>query len=71
MLTLSMEEVAAQITDLLVQVQGGEEISIYDSTGNIVARLTPPRRFAPRVAGLDAETVKVADDFNAPLSDSI
>ena len=68
MLTLSVEQVAAQITDLLLQVQGGEEISIQDSAGNVVARLTPPRRFTPRIAGLDAETVKVADDFNSSFS---
>ena len=69
MQTISAEQVVERFEDLLAQVRDGEEISIQDSAGNIVARLAPPRRFSPRVPGLDAETVKISEDFNAPLPD--
>ena len=71
MLALSAEQVVEQFDDLLAQVQGGEEVIIHDESGRIVARLTPPLRQEPRVPGLDAGAVQIADDFDAPLPEDI
>jgi len=71
MLVLSAEQVVERFEDLLLQVQSGEEVIIHDETGRIVARLAPPLRQLPRVPGLDAASVQIADDFDAPLPDDI
>ena len=68
---LNAEQVVEKFNDLLAQVQEGEEISIHDSSGKVIARLAPPRLLSPRIPGLDADTVQIADDFNAPLPDDL
>ena len=70
MITVSTQQVVETLDDLLVQVQNGEEVIIHNNQGQAVARLAPPA-LAARVPGLDAGTVKIAHDFNAPLPDEI
>jgi antitoxin (DNA-binding transcriptional repressor) of toxin-antitoxin stability system len=69
MLTVTAEELAARITDLLARVAAGEEISILDH-GRAVARLVNDRvrlreRLAAAVAAGDVELGGV-DDLSVP-----
>jgi len=71
MITVNTQQVVETLDDLLAQVQKGEEVIIHNSLGQAVARLSSPATSTARVPGLDAGTVKIADDFNAPLPDEL
>lgn len=71
MVVINADQVVSQFQLLLTQVKGGEEFSIRDDSGTVIARLAPPQSKMLRISGLDAGSVRVADDFNAPLPDDI
>ena len=72
---VSIHEAKTQFSRLLHYVAAGEEITITNR-GVPVARLVPvPTPVTPpkpmRKLGLYADTIKVPDDFDAPLPDEI
>jgi len=70
-LTLNIHEAQTQLAQLLERVRQGEEIIIAEA-GRPVARLVLiDRPTAPRVPGSAAGQVVIADDFDAPLPESI
>jgi len=70
-LTLNIHEAQTQLAQLLERVRQGEEIIIAEA-GRPVARLVLiDRPIAPRVPGSAAGQVVIADDFDAPLPESI
>jgi prevent-host-death family protein len=70
-LTLNVHEAQTQLAQLLERARKGEEIIIAEA-GRPVARLVLiDRPTAPRVPGSAAGQVVIADDFDAPLPDSI
>jgi len=70
-LTLNVNEVGTSLAWLLERVRQGEEIIIAES-GRPVARLVPvDKPIAPRVPGSAAGQIVIAEDFDAPLPDSV
>ena len=70
-LTLNVHEAQTQLAQLLERARKGEEI-IIAKAGRPVARLVLiDRPTAPRVPGSAAGQVVIADDFDAPLPESI
>jgi prevent-host-death family protein len=70
-LTLNVHEAQTQLAQLLERARKGEEIIIAEA-GRPVARLVLiDRPTAPRVPGSAAGQVVIADDFDAPLPESI
>ncbi len=70
-LTLNVNEVGINLPRLLERVRRGEEIIIAES-GRPVARLVPvDQPSAQRVPGSAAGQIVIADDFDAPLPDSV
>lgn len=71
MKTVNVHEAKTHLSRLLARVEAGEEIVI--SRGGVpVARLVPvARRPAPRALGMDRERVQIADDFDAPLPETL
>jgi len=70
-LTLNIHEAQAQLAQLLERARQGEEIIIAEA-GQPVARLVLiDKPIAPRVPGSAAGQVVIADDFDAPLPESI
>ncbi len=70
-LTLNVNEIGVILAKLLERVRQGEEIIITES-GRPVARLSPvDQPSAQRVPGSAAGQIIVADDFDAPLPDSV
>ena len=70
-LTLNVHEAQIQLAQLLERVRQGEEIIIAEA-GRPVARLVLiDRPTAPRVPGSAKDQVVIADDFDAPLPESI
>jgi len=70
-LTLNVHEAQAQLAQLLERVRQGEEIVISEA-GRPVARLILiDKPIAPRVPGSAVGQVVIADDFDAPLPESI
>jgi len=72
---VSIHEAKTQFSRLLRRVAAGEEITITNR-GVPVARLVPlPTPVPPprpmRKLGLYGDTIKVPDDFDAPLPDEI
>jgi prevent-host-death family protein len=68
---LNVHEAQAQLAQLLERARQGEEIIIAEA-GRPVARLVLiDRPTAPRVPGSAAGQVVIADDFDAPLPESI
>lgn len=66
-----MHEAKTQLSKLLRRVAAGEEISIANR-GVPVARLVPiSAGNRERVLGAYGDTIKIADDFDAPLPDEI
>ncbi len=64
-------EAKTQFSRLLRRVAAGEEITIANR-GVPVARLVPVSTKKPkRKLGFYGETIKIADDFDAPLPDEI
>jgi prevent-host-death family protein len=69
--TLNVHEAKTHLSKLIERVQGGEEI-IIAKAGRPVARLVPiARPTTARQPGSAAGMVVLADDFDAPLPDSI
>lgn len=64
-------EAKTHLSRLLRRVRAGEEIIIADA-GRPIARLVPiaPSQ-GPRILGGDEDLVTIADDFDAPLPDSV
>jgi len=64
-------EAKTQFSRLLRRVAAGEEITIANR-GVPVARLVPVSAKKPkRELGFYGDTIKIADDFDAPLPDEI
>ena len=63
-------EAKTQFSRLLRRVAAGEEITIA-SRGVPVARLVPVPKKSKRKLGFYGDTIKIADDFDAPLPDEI
>lgn len=64
-------EAKTQLSRLLRRVAAGEEITIANR-GVPVARLVPVSTKKPkRKLGMYRDTIKIADDFDAPLPDEI
>jgi prevent-host-death family protein len=68
---VNTHEAKTQLSRLLKRVATGEEIVIANR-GVPVARLVPVSTDKPkRQLGCYGDTIKIADDFNAPLPDEI
>jgi prevent-host-death family protein len=68
---VNTHEAKTQFSRLLRRVAAGEEITIANR-GVPVARLVPVCSGKPkRQLGFYGDTIKIADDFNAPLPDEI
>jgi prevent-host-death family protein len=71
MKVVNTHEAKAQFSQLLRLVAAGEEITIANR-GVPVARLVPVRTPKPiRKLGIFGDTIKIPDDFDAPLPDEI
>jgi prevent-host-death family protein len=71
MKTVNTHEAKTQLSRLLRRVAAGEEITIANR-GVPVARLVPVPPAKPvRKLGIYGDTIKIADDFDAPLPDEI
>jgi len=67
---VNTHEAKTRLSRLLRRVAAGEEITIANR-GVPVARLVPVRRQKPmRKLGAYGDTIKIADDFDAPLLDT-
>jgi prevent-host-death family protein len=70
-LMLNVHEAQVQLAQLLERARQGEEIIIAEA-GQPVARLVLiDKPIAPRMPGSAAGQVVIADDFDAPLPESI
>jgi prevent-host-death family protein len=68
---VNIHQAKAQLSKLLRRVAAGEEILIA-KRGVPVARLAPvPAGSRKRALGAYGDTIKIADDFDAPLTDEI
>ncbi|MGD8589097.1 MAG: type II toxin-antitoxin system Phd/YefM family antitoxin [Chromatiales bacterium] len=71
MLTVNTHEAKTHLSRLLARVANGEEIIIAKS-GKPIAKLVPiEQRTQKRIAGMDRNQAKIADDFDAPLPDDL
>ncbi len=71
MKAVNTHEAKTQLSRLLRRVAAGEEITIANR-GVPVARLVPVREEKTvRELGIYGDTLKIADDFDAPLPDDI
>jgi prevent-host-death family protein len=71
MTKVNTHEAKTQLSRLLRRVAAGEEITIANR-GVPVARLVPMNTHKPvRKLGAYGDTIKIADDFDAPLPDEI
>jgi prevent-host-death family protein len=71
MKAVNTHEAKTHLSRLLRRVAAGEEITIANR-GVPVARLVPvPTEKLVRKLGVFGDTVKIADDFDAPLPDEI
>ena len=68
---VNRHEAKTQFSRLLRRVAAGEEITIANR-GVPVARMIPvPSEKPVRKLGIYGDTIKIADDFDAPLPDEI
>jgi len=68
---VNMSEAKTQLSRLVRRVAAGEEITITNR-GITVARLVPAPTGKPkRKLGAYGNTIKIAADFDAPLSDAM
>ena len=68
---VNIHQAKTQLSKLLRRVAAGEEISIANR-GVPVARLVPVSTGKrDRAVGAYGDTIKIADDFDAPLPDEI
>lgn len=70
MAEVSVHEAKTHLSRLLRRIATGEEVTISRS-GKPVARLVPIRNKPVRKLGLDADQVRIAEDFDAPLPEEI
>lgn len=71
MIAVNTHEAKTQLSRLLRRVAAGEEITIANR-GVPIARLVPvPAKKHKRKLGFYGDTIKIADDFDAPLADEI
>jgi prevent-host-death family protein len=71
MQTINIHEAKTHLSRLLELVSAGEEI-IIAKAGNPMARLVPLQTLKkPRQPGALAGHLKIADDFDAPLPESM
>ena len=71
MAEVNIHEAKTQLSRLLQRVAGGEVITIANR-GVPVARLVPlSREKRTRQLGVDRDKIRIADDFDAPLPDSV
>ena len=71
MKVVNTHEAKTQFSQLLRRVAAGEEITIANR-GVPVARLVPiPTTKSTRKLGILGDTLKIPDDFDAPLPDEI
>ncbi len=68
--SVGVHEAKTQLSRLLQQVAGGEEITIT-RRGEAVARLVPARAAETRRLGIDRGRYVVPDDFDAPLPEDV
>jgi prevent-host-death family protein len=69
--TVNIHEAKTQFSRLLIRVSSGEEIIIAKS-GKPVAKLVPVKRQTrKRIAGIDAGSARIAEDFDAPLPEDL
>jgi prevent-host-death family protein len=68
---VNVHEAKTHLSRLLQRVANGEEITIANR-GVAVARLVPVvPRGRNRPLGIDDGRIRIADDFDAPLADSV
>jgi prevent-host-death family protein len=68
---VNTHEAKTQLSRLLRRVAAGEEITILNR-GVPVARLVPVSEHpSKRKLGAYGDTIKIADDFDAPLADEV
>jgi prevent-host-death family protein len=71
MAEVNVHEAKTHLSRLLRRVAAGEEI-VIQRAGKPVARLVPyTPKATPRILGGDADHVRIADDFDAPLSEDL
>lgn len=64
---VNIHEAKTKLSELLVRVEGGEEITVARA-GKPVARLVPIREHkGKRIAGQAKGKIAIHDDFDAPL----
>lgn len=68
--SISVEEAAKQLADLLARVQAGAEVTLTQA-GKPVARLVPIRPPLRRIPDTMRASLWVARDFDAPLPDEL
>lgn len=65
---VEIHELASRWRELLSRAAAGEEVIVTD--GSVPrARLVPVAPGQPRVPGLHAGSMRISDDFDAPLPD--
>ncbi len=70
MIEVSVHEAKTHLSRLLRRIATGEEVTISRS-GKPVARLIPIFDEPVRKLGLDADRVRIAEDFDAPLPEEL
>jgi len=71
MATVNVHEAKTHLSRLLNRVAAGEEFTIAKA-GRAVARLVPvDSGVEPRKPGMDAGSIWIDEDFDAPLSDEL
>ncbi|HMJ54740.1 MAG TPA: type II toxin-antitoxin system prevent-host-death family antitoxin [Polyangiaceae bacterium] len=65
---VNMHEAKTMLSKLVAAAEAGEEV-ILARAGKPVARLVPLRKASPRRLGCWKGKVRMAKDFDAPLSD--
>lgn len=68
--TIEIDENQNQLKDILALVQQGIEV-VLAQNNMPMAKLVPLKKTSPlqRVAGLHSGTIKMSEDFDAPLDD--
>ena len=67
---VNIHEAKTHFSRLLARVANGEEVIIAHS-GKPVARLVPFQERGNRIPGTAKSKIYIADDFDAPLPDSV
>lgn len=67
---VNVHEAKTHLSRLIEAVEAGEEV-VLAKAGKPVARLSPIGRRRPRRLGLLDGRLRIPDDFNAPLPESV